>query len=182
MALARREFTVVDEHGDIVTDAQVEVRSEIAGQPLVSLYSDRDGTTPLGNPFSVDSETAVAAFHVAGGAYRIRAFSGSFERIERYVAIGTAAETDAGLIPTSISTGWNFDDATADADPGSGLFRLNNATPASATAIYVDTRTRAATASRLGWTLSMTSATPRRAASFTSVTLTSLPKCSASTR
>jgi hypothetical protein len=138
MALARREFTVVDEHGDIVTDAQVEVRSEIAGQPLVSLYSDRDGNTPLGNPFSVDAVTAVAAFHVAGGAYRIRAYSGSFERIERYVGIGTASESDAGLIPTSISTGWDFDDATADADPGSGLFRLNNAAPGSATAIYID--------------------------------------------
>jgi hypothetical protein len=138
MALARHDFTVVDDHGNIVTDAQVEVRREIAGAPLAVLYSDRDGTVPLGNPFNVDPTTAVAAFHVVGGAYRVRAYSGSFERVARYVAVGTAAETDAGLIPTSISTGWEFDDATADADPGSGLFRLNHATPASATAVYLD--------------------------------------------
>jgi hypothetical protein len=148
--LARREFTVVDEHGNIVTDAQVEVRSEIAGQPLVSIYSDREGAAPLGNPFNVDSTTAVAAFHVAGGAYRVRAFKTGFERIERYVAIGTAAETDAGLIPTTISTGWAFDDATADADPGSGLFRLNHATPASATAVYIDNENAGAN-SVTGW-------------------------------
>ena len=33
---------------------------------------------------------------------------------------------------------WVFSDATADADPGSGQFRLNNSTHASATAIYID--------------------------------------------
>src|SRR5262245_38114256 len=100
MALARREFTVVDENGNVVTDAQVEIRREVPGQPLASIYSDRDGVTPLANPFSVDPTTAVAAFHVAGGAYRIRAFKTEFERIERYVAIGTAAEMD--LTPSEV--------------------------------------------------------------------------------
>jgi hypothetical protein len=138
MTLARYEFTVTDERGNIVTDAQVEVRKEIAGAPLATLYADRDGLTPLGNPFNVDPDTAVAAFHVVGGAYRVRPFKVGFERIERYVGIGTAAETDANLLPTFIATAWVFDDATADADPGSGLFRLNNATPASATAVYID--------------------------------------------
>ena len=33
---------------------------------------------------------------------------------------------------------WQFDDATGDADPGSGKFRLNNATQSSATASYID--------------------------------------------
>jgi hypothetical protein len=33
---------------------------------------------------------------------------------------------------------WNFDSATTDADPGSGEFRFNNATLASATAAYID--------------------------------------------
>ena len=44
------------------------------------------------------------------------------------------AEQDA--LPVGVS--FVFDSATADADPGAGLFRLNNATPASATAIYFD--------------------------------------------
>jgi hypothetical protein len=139
MPLARREFTVVDSKGNIVTDAQVEVRREIAGAPLAVLYEDRDGNSLLGNPFNVDPTTAVAAFHVAGGAYRIRAFKAGFERIERYVAIGTAAETDAGTIVTAIQpSAWAFDDSTSDSDPGSGKFRLNNANPASATAAYID--------------------------------------------
>jgi len=138
MALARHEFTVTDEHGNIVTDAQVEVRLEVPGQPLASVFADRDGETPLGNPFTVDPDTAVAAFHVAGGAYRIRAFKTGFERIERYVGIGTASETDAGLLAVAVPATWLFDDATADADPGEGTFRLNNASPASATAAYID--------------------------------------------
>jgi hypothetical protein len=138
MALARREFTVVDESGNIVTDAQVEVRREIAGQPLAAIYSDRDGTTPLGNPFNVDPDTGVAAFHVTGGAYKIRAFKTGFERIERYVGIGTGSETDAGLFAVAVPPTWAFDSSTADADPGDGEFRLNNATPASATAAYID--------------------------------------------
>jgi hypothetical protein len=33
---------------------------------------------------------------------------------------------------------WKFDTATGAADPGSGYFRFNNATPASVTNIYVD--------------------------------------------
>lgn len=48
-----------------------------------------------------------------------------------------------GAVP---AVGWNFDDATADADPGSGDFRLNHATPASATAAYFDNNERGGTA------------------------------------
>ena len=43
MALARHEFTVTDEHGNIVTDAQVEVRLEVPGQPLASVFADDSG-------------------------------------------------------------------------------------------------------------------------------------------
>jgi hypothetical protein len=32
-------------------------------------------------------------------------------------------------VPTSVATVWLFDNDTADADPGSGEFRLNHATP-----------------------------------------------------
>lgn len=47
-----------------------------------------------------------------------------------------------GAVP---SVGWNFDSATADADPGAGDFRLNHATPASATAAYFDNAERGGT-------------------------------------
>jgi hypothetical protein len=90
---ARYQFTITDENGNIVPSANVEVRIETAGTPLATIYSDREGNTPLGNPFQADSD-GYAAFHAAGGAYRIRVVSGAFERIWRYVAIGLLAEQD----------------------------------------------------------------------------------------
>lgn len=41
-------------------------------------------------------------------------------------------------------TNFNFDNATTDSDPGSGELRLNNATPASVTEIYIDNENRSA--------------------------------------
>lgn len=49
---------------------------------------------------------------------------------------------DTGSTGPTGSTTFNFDSATADADPGTGDLRLNNATPASATAAYVDNNNR----------------------------------------
>ena len=78
---------------------------------------DRDGLVSLSNPFNADAD-GFAGFHVAGGAYQIRASSTGFERIWRYVAIGTAAETDfvpADVVGPASSTAGNFpdfDDAT----------------------------------------------------------------------
>jgi hypothetical protein len=94
MPLARWQATIVDEAGNIQTAASIEVRGETPGSPLASIFSDRDGVTPLGNPFSSDAE-GFAAFHVVGGAYRITATKGAFSRIWRYVGIGTAQEADA---------------------------------------------------------------------------------------
>jgi hypothetical protein len=133
MSLARYQFTVTDYEGNVVPNATVEVRREAIGSPIVSLYSDRAGSTPIGNPFNADTE-GFAAFHVGGGAYKITATSGAFSRTWRYVGIGLASESD------SLTTGiaYSFDSATADADPGSGNVRFNNAALASVTEIYFD--------------------------------------------
>lgn len=106
MALARWQATIVDEAGNIQSGASVEVRSETAGAPLATIYSDRDGTTPLGNPFTADSE-GFAAFHVAGGAYKITATKSAFSREWRYVGVGTASELDSysGLTADQFLTG-----------------------------------------------------------------------------
>jgi hypothetical protein len=93
MALGRWQATIVNGSGDVQAGASVEVREETGGSPLASLFSDRDGATPLGNPITADSDGFVF-FHVAGGAYRIEATLGAFSRIWRYVAVGTAAERD----------------------------------------------------------------------------------------
>lgn len=99
MTMARYQFTVTDEAGNVIPEAHIEVRRERPGQPLAALKSNRAGTSALTNPFDADSE-GFAYFHVSGGAFQIRAYTGpsgapTFERIWRYVAIGLAAETDA---------------------------------------------------------------------------------------
>lgn len=94
MALARWQATITDAQGNVLPGALVEVRSEVTGG-LMPLFSDRPGLTPKANPFAADVE-GYAFCHIAGGAYRIRAFdpTGSFERVWRYVAVGINAETD----------------------------------------------------------------------------------------
>lgn len=101
MALARCNFVVQDDAGNIVDGASVEVRSEASGS-LVSVYSDRSGSTPLGNPYTA-TDGADAGFHVAGGAYKITATKASFTRTWRYVPVGTMQEVDlAGAAPREV--------------------------------------------------------------------------------
>ena len=133
MVLARFQRTIVDALGNVLPAATITVRKEIAGAPLAVLYTDRAGTTPLGNPFAADAD-GFAAFHTAGGAFRITATSGATSIDWRYVPIGLAGEADA----VSNGTEMLFAAATADADPGAGYFRFNNATLASVTTIYID--------------------------------------------
>ncbi len=132
MTVARWQATIVNEKGDIVSGAQIEVRREIAGSPLATLFSDRDGLVPLGNPFTVGTD-GFAAFHSVGGAYRITATASGFTRTWRYVPIGLQGESDAVLLDIS----YRFDPSTSDADPGVGEFRFNNATLASVTKIFL---------------------------------------------
>lgn len=108
MALARCHLVVQDEEGNVVDGASVEVRSEVAGSPLVPIYSDRDGANSLENPFTA-ADGADAGFHVAGGAYKVTATLGAFTRTWRYVAVGTAQEQD---FQTSLNPRGAWDDVT----------------------------------------------------------------------
>ena len=95
MPLARCEFDATDVLGNLLdgTSVSVEVRRESGGMP--QLYSDRDGTLALGNPFIVTD--GKVAFHAAGGAYKITLTAGALTRERRYVAVGLAGETDFTL-------------------------------------------------------------------------------------
>lgn len=135
MAFGRYNFSVVDDSGNVVNGASVEVRHETVGAPLAILFSDRDGTTPLANPYTA-SDGANAGFFVGGGAYRVTVTSGALSRDWRYVAVGTAQETDNSAIRPGALYQW--DTGTTDADPGDGKIRANNASLASATFLYVD--------------------------------------------
>ena len=89
---ARFQRTVTDDEGNIVASPTIEVRDQVSNT-LATLYSNRDGSTPLANPFT-GTAGGLAAFHVAGGAYKITATSGAFSAEWTYVGIGTAAEYD----------------------------------------------------------------------------------------
>jgi hypothetical protein len=91
-------FVISDEQGNIIDGATVTVRREIPGQPLVVVYSDRDGTVSLGSTF-VAADGADPGFYAVGGSYMITATLGALTRIWRHVAIGLAAESDFGAVP-----------------------------------------------------------------------------------
>src|SRR5262245_32025138 len=119
MVLARWQRTITDNSGNVLPSASVQVNNEVGGG-LASLFSDRAGATPIGNPFTADS-TGFAAFHVAGGSYSITATSGSFSKQWRYVGIGLASETDGGTFSTTadmtVTGTWNFAGGTATTYP-----------------------------------------------------------------
>lgn len=109
MALARYEGTAVDTAGNVIPNATVEVRRDQPGRPVVPLWADREGTVALGNPILTDPQGGFA-FHVAGGVFYIRIFTGpsqqpTFQKILRYVGIGTAAERDVEDLASALETG-----------------------------------------------------------------------------
>jgi hypothetical protein len=134
MALARWERPIQDEAGNLITNINCEVRREdVAGNPLASLYADRDGATPLANPFL--SADGVPEFHAPGGAYKVRLYKSGYDQTFRYQAVGTGAEVDQDslLIPGFL---YEFEAGTT-APPSSGGIRANNAALNSATRLYV---------------------------------------------
>lgn len=90
--LARFQRTVVDDTGAVIASPTIEVRDQVTNA-LVSLYSDRAGASAISNPFTGTSG-GLAAFHVAGGAYKITATSGAFTAEWTWVGVGTASEYD----------------------------------------------------------------------------------------
>ncbi|MHB0784439.1 hypothetical protein [Bradyrhizobium sp. 5.13L] len=93
MTMARYDMTVTDTQGNVVPGASVEVRNEIPGWPLAALYSDRAGTTPIGNPLTTDG-AGDAGFFCVGGFYKIAVTSGIYAKTRRYVGIGLAQGSD----------------------------------------------------------------------------------------
>jgi len=109
MALARYESVAVNTAGDVIPNATVEVRRDQPGRPVVPLWADREGTVALGNPITADSEGKFG-FHVTGGSYYIRVFTGPSQQplqqyVRRYQAIGTAGERDVEDLASALEAG-----------------------------------------------------------------------------
>ncbi len=107
---------VTDDAGNVVPSASVEITRELGGA-TEPVFSDRAGTASLTQPLTTDTDGFVAV-HVAGGAFKVRAYTGdtgspTFEKIWRYVGAGLGGETDiVSLTPqaawsnaTTFSTG-----------------------------------------------------------------------------
>lgn len=142
MVLARHSGIAQDDEGNAQGSASIEVRQETAGAPLALLYSDRDGTVSIGNPFTADSDGSFA-FHVDGGSYRITATKGAFSKTLRYLGIGTAQEydfDDVGALVQNVDAGYalTFESETS-APPSAGAIRFNNSDLSAATEVYVST-------------------------------------------
>lgn len=98
MALAHVEFDATDESGNLLSNVQARV--ELEGGGLVSIYSDRAGSTPYSNPQTFAD--GKISFYVAGGAYKITLTAGAFSRVLRYRASGLLQEKD-GLSAAAVS-------------------------------------------------------------------------------
>ena len=99
MALPIFQRTVVKDNGDIIPNAQVEVRLE-SDNSLATLYSDRAGTVSLSNPFNADS-AGLALFYANPDEYKITATGNGSTVTWRYVVLeGTAALSDVTTSPT----------------------------------------------------------------------------------
>lgn len=111
--MSRFQRTIVDASGNIQASPTITVR-DASTNALVSLFSNRAGTTGITNPFT-GTVDGFAAFYVAGGAYNVTATKGAFTITWNYVAVGTAQEYDIegiqDLITASIPT--SFGDGTA---------------------------------------------------------------------
>lgn len=133
MALARWQRNIVNDAGNVQGLASIEVRVEAPGAPLAPIFSDRAGLVALSNPFNADGD-GFAAFHAAGGSYKITATKGGYSRTWRYVGVGSAQESD-GFAQSGLA--FAFSSATADADPGDGFVAVNNASLSAASFIYI---------------------------------------------
>lgn len=87
---ARFQFSAVDQSGSVLPGASVEVRRS-SDSTLPSLWSNRAGTSALGNPFTADAN-GFAGFYVESGVYDITITSGAFTRTWNYVPISLVME------------------------------------------------------------------------------------------
>jgi hypothetical protein len=118
MTMARYDGVVTDAAGNVIAGASVTVRSEVPGQPLASLKSDRDGTVAETNPLTTDANGRFG-FYVTGGYYMITASSGIMSDPRRYVGIGLAQGSDdisTGLVEREVTAAGTVTVTNDDAD------------------------------------------------------------------
>ena len=103
MAKSVFQRTIVTESGNVIPEAEIEVRVNDSGGDLADIYADRGGETSLANPFFADSE-GFARFYATGGRYWVKATGGG-ESIEwEDVKLGNVQSRDTGTAPDEVPT------------------------------------------------------------------------------
>jgi hypothetical protein len=106
------------------TGAVLALQSTLTNGETANFFvGDRD---PIGNVTGSPGDFYV---RVGGTASRLYQHVGSVSNNTNWIEFGQ---------PTAPGPRWFFDSSTVDADPGVGKFRLNNASQAAATFIYID--------------------------------------------
>ena len=93
-ALAGIRGNAVSAAGIVIENAEIEVFIAGSADLKPDLFEDRNGNTPLTNPFTTGND-GFFEFFCTGGAYRIEARAEGAERIWNGVLIGTAQGLDA---------------------------------------------------------------------------------------
>ncbi len=125
MSLPVFQATIVNEFGEIIPSPVMTILDESTGQPAI-LFSDRNGTVPLGtNGVFTGGTNGFAQFFAAAGNYRVKAelLSAGFEQTWDFVAmVGDSAFYEVGAGASQIPTNAllpNFGTA-AESDTGTG--------------------------------------------------------------
>jgi hypothetical protein len=126
MSKACWQSSIIDEEGNILAGAQVEVR-DADTLVLVSLWEDREGVDGLSNPaVDVDADGFVRLF-VDEGTYKITVSQGAYTRVYEYVPVfeNTNSGDSSGYLSVSIAAG-NVDDwAPPGLDTSVGVLDVN---------------------------------------------------------
>jgi hypothetical protein len=108
------QATIVDDDGNVVSEANIEVRDEVSGD-LVQVYEEFEAGDTLGNPFTTDTD-GFTRFYLESGLYRVRAYLGAFERIWRHVMIGAGTFLSEFIETGSFTGALSGMDATTEGD------------------------------------------------------------------
>lgn len=103
MAKAVWHEYIADSAGNVLSNAQIDVYDKDGARAV--LHEDRDGLTPLGNPFFSKS-TGLAEFYTDPGRYRIEVQKGSSTALWENELIGTVADgaVDRAKVTSDIVT------------------------------------------------------------------------------
>jgi hypothetical protein len=119
MTLPIFQRTIVNDAGDVIPGASVEVRRE-SDNALVQLFSDRNGTVLLSNPTTADANGFVQ-FFASPNIYKIAATSSGGSVVWRYVDIGPSY-TPAGAGAVAMDVQSKLRESVSITDAGASPF------------------------------------------------------------